>query len=168
MSALHAPAVTAKPFTALNTTPCNENQNSSTPQVLPATPVVVAFVRMQFPWTLAWLPSQALDCRGGIYSSLKQHRGCLLAPLTKTTNGIPWASTTMCRLEPSLPLSVGFGPDSSPPGAWYCGAITTRSAPINLVMLTQAHQHGLMQLLPDASLIPFTKSAPACHATAIA
>lgn len=40
---------------------------------------------------------------------------CLLAPLTKTTSGIPWASTTMCRLEPSLPLSVGFGPVSSPP-----------------------------------------------------
>lgn len=31
-------------------------------------------------------------------------------------------------------------------------------------MLTQAHQHGLIV----ASLIPFTKSVPACHATAIA
>src|SRR3989475_3548225 len=29
---------------------------------------------------------------------------------------MPLASTTMCRLEPSLPLSVGFGPVSWPPG----------------------------------------------------
>ena len=41
---------------------------------------------------------------------------CRLAPLTKTTNGMPWASTMMCRLEPNLPLSVGFGPVSWPPG----------------------------------------------------
>ena len=56
VSALHDPAVTAKPFTALNATPCDANQDSSTPQVLPAAPVVVAFVRMQFAWTFTWLP----------------------------------------------------------------------------------------------------------------
>ncbi len=37
-------------------------------------------------------------------------------PLTSTTSGMPRASTTMCRLEPSLPLSVGLGPVSWPPG----------------------------------------------------
>src|SRR3989475_2397747 len=41
---------------------------------------------------------------------------CRFAPLTKITSGMPLASTTMCRLEPSLPLSVGFGPVSWPPG----------------------------------------------------
>ena len=56
VSALHDPAVAAKPFTALNATPCDANQDSSTPQVLPATSVVVAFVRMQFAWTFTWLP----------------------------------------------------------------------------------------------------------------
>ena len=93
---------------------------------------------------------------------------CLLAPLTKTTSGMPWASTTMCRLDPSFPLSVGFGPVSSPPGAWYRGAVNAGSAPIYLVMFTQAYQHGLMQLLPYACLIPLTQSSPACHAAAIA
>ena len=41
---------------------------------------------------------------------------CRFAPLTKTTRGTPRASTTICRLEPSLPLSVGLGPVSGPPG----------------------------------------------------
>ena len=41
---------------------------------------------------------------------------CRLAPLTNTTNGMPRASTTICRLEPSLPLSVGLGPVCWPPG----------------------------------------------------
>ena len=80
MSALHDPAVTAKPFTALNATPCDANQDSSTPQVLPATLVVVAFVRMQFSWTFAWLPRQTFDCRDGIYASLKQHRVMPVSP----------------------------------------------------------------------------------------
>lgn len=41
---------------------------------------------------------------------------CRFAPLTKITSGMPLASTTRCRFEPSLPLSVGLGPVSCPPG----------------------------------------------------
>jgi hypothetical protein len=32
------------------------------------------------------------------------------APLTRTTSGMPLASTTRCRLEPSFPLSVKLEP----------------------------------------------------------
>lgn len=93
---------------------------------------------------------------------------CLLAPLTRMTRGIPLASTTMWRLEPSLPRSVGFRPVSWPPGAWYLGAIDAGPAPINLVMFTQTHQHGLVQSVPDAAGIPVAQTSPASHATAVA
>ena len=56
MRALHNPAVATKPFTALNATPGDANQDASAPQVLPATSVVVAFVCMQFAGTFARLP----------------------------------------------------------------------------------------------------------------
>lgn len=49
-------------------------------------------------------------------------KSCLLAPLTRMTRGIPLASTTMWRLEPSLPRSVGFGPVS-----WCPGGLVPRS-----------------------------------------
>lgn len=71
-----------------------------------------------------------------------------MAPLMRITSGMPLASTTICRLEPSLPLSVGLGPFPSPPEAWHRGAIYAGSAPINLVMLAQTYQHGLVQTLP--------------------
>lgn len=47
---------------------------------------------------------------------------CLLAALTRITSGMPLASTTICRLEPSLPLSVGLRPVS-----WPSGGLAPRS-----------------------------------------
>jgi len=80
---------------------------------------------------------------------------------------MPLASTTICRLEPSLPLSVGLGPVSWPAGAWHRGAIYAGSAPINLVMLAQTYQHGLVQTLPNVIGIPVTQAPPAGHTTAV-
>lgn len=72
----------------------------------------------------------------------------------------------MCRLEPSWPLSVGLGPVSCP-GAWHRGVINAGPAPINLLMFTQAGQHGLMQLLPDTSSVPVEQAPPASHAASL-
>lgn len=60
----------------------------------------------------------------------------------------------MCLVEPSLPLSVGLGPVSSPPGAGYHYTINTRTLPINLVMFAQTNQHGMVQFLPYPSGLP--------------
>src|SRR5256885_2238999 len=62
----------------------------------------------------------------------------------------------------------GLGPFPGPPGAWYRGAINAGPAPIDLVMFTQASQHGLVQLLPDTSGIPVAQTPPASHAAAVA
>src|SRR2546429_2303965 len=59
-------------------------------------------------------------------------------------------------------------PFPGPPGAWYRGAINAGPAPIDLVMFTQASQHGLVQLLPDTSGIPVAQTPPASHAAAVA
>ena len=48
-----------------------------------------------------------------------------LAPLSVTPSGVPRASTTMWRLVPGLPLSVGLGPVASPlfwQTRWRCRA----------------------------------------------
>src|SRR2546429_7455619 len=58
-------------------------------------------------------------------------------------------------------------PFPGPPGAWYRGAINAGPAPIDLVMFTQASQHGLVQLLPDTSGIPVAQTPPASHAAAV-
>jgi len=58
-------------------------------------------------------------------------------------------------------------PFPGPRGAWYRGAINAASAPIDLVMFTQASQHGLVQLLPDTSDVPVAQAPPARHAAAV-
>ncbi|EDT41972.1 hypothetical protein BamMEX5DRAFT_2240 [Burkholderia ambifaria MEX-5] len=40
---------------------------------------------------------------------------CRLAPVTLTASGVPRASTTMCRFDPSFPGSVGLGAILAPP-----------------------------------------------------
>lgn len=53
----------------------------------------------------------ALGC---INAFFEQHEPCRLAPLARMTSGVPLASTTIWRLEPSLPRSVGLWPASCP------------------------------------------------------
>ena len=54
----------------------------------------------------------------GLIASTTSVRALLswtLAAVQITASGTPWASTTICRLVPGFPLSVGFGPVASPP-----------------------------------------------------
>lgn len=142
---LHHPPVFAQPLAALNASSGNPANDAPLPQVGSASLEVVAFVGVHLGWSFT----------------------CRFTPLNKITRGMPLAFTTMCRLEPSLPLSVGLGPVSWPLGAWYRGAINAGPAPIDLVMSTHASQHGLVQLLPDTGGIPVVQAPPAGHAAAV-
>src|SRR5450830_284116 len=51
------------------------------------------------------------------------------------------------------------------PGTWDCRAVNASSFPIDLVMLTQANQHRMVQLPPPSGL-PIAQSTPTRHATA--
>jgi hypothetical protein len=81
-------------------------------QVRTATLVVIALVGVQLRWSFAGPAIAGITSTH--FSNISE--SCLFAPLTKITSGMPLASTTMCRLEPSLPLSIGLGPVSWPPG----------------------------------------------------
>ena len=70
-----------------------------------------------------------------------------------------WSQACLCRW--------GWGPFPGPPGAWHRGAINAGPAPIDLVMLTQASEHGLVQLVPDASGAPVAQAPPTSHAAAV-
>lgn len=107
MGALNHPPMLAQFLAAFNTTSCNAAEDSTFSQVSSAAGVVVDFVCMKLVRPPAGMASTH---DSNIIES------CRLAPLTRTTNGMPWASTMMWRLEPNLPLSVGFGPVSWPPG----------------------------------------------------
>ncbi len=63
MRVLYNPAVFAQPLTAFDASPCNPAQDAFDLQIAPTTAVVIALVSMQFPGALA--------------------------PLTKTTSGMP-------------------------------------------------------------------------------
>ena len=55
------------------------------------------------------------DC---VQRASKAIESCQFAPVTVRANGMPCASTTICRLVSSFPRSVGLGPVSWPPGGW--------------------------------------------------
>ncbi len=55
---------------------------------------------------------------------------CRLASVIVAASGMPRASTTMCRFDPSLPRSVGLVPVSWPPGAGDASSIEARSQSI--------------------------------------
>ena len=107
---LHHPLVFAQALAALNASSGNAANDAPLPQVGSASLEVVAFCRR------AALPVFYGDVLAGQQSQESRPRtisniveSCRFAPLTKITSGMPLASTTICRLEPSLPLSVGFG-----------------------------------------------------------
>jgi hypothetical protein len=87
-------------------------------QVRTATLVVIALVGVQLRWSFAGPAIAGITSTH--FSNISE--SCLFAPLTKITSGMPLASTTMCRLEPNLRLSVGFGPVS-----WPAGGLAPRS-----------------------------------------
>ena len=97
-------------FAALDTSSCNPAGDVSSFEAGPAALVVLAFVRMRFAGRLRARPGK--PSMAGIatmhFSNIME--SCLLAPLTRIISGMPLASTTRCRLEPSLTRSMGSEP----------------------------------------------------------
>lgn len=105
----------SQPFAAFESAPGKAVGYTSLPLIGTAAFVVIAFVCMRLRWSLA---SRALQtCNAGIASLHRSNirAPCLFAPLARTISGMPLPSRTMCRLEPTFPLTVGLRPDFWPP-----------------------------------------------------
>ena len=112
MRAFDNPAVSAKARAAFNAFASNAADDSQAPEVVSAALVVITLVSMQLGRSAARATSESFDGRH-LSNSIESWQ---FKPLTSITRGTPRASTTMCRLEPSLPVSVGLGPVCGPPG----------------------------------------------------
>lgn len=116
MRALYNPSMFAQTLAALYSFSCNATGDPSSLQIVTATLVVISFVCMQLGWSAPWPAFESFDRWQRIQALLKPHiESCLFAALTSTTRGMPRASTTIWRLQPSLPRSVGLAPVSWPP-----------------------------------------------------
>lgn len=116
MGPLYDPAMLAQFLRAFNTASGYATEDPTLFQMSPAVPVVIALISMKFVWPPSRAPSSPLTADMASTHGSNILESCRLAPLTRTTNGMPRPSTMRCRLEPSLPLSVGLGPVSWPPG----------------------------------------------------
>ncbi len=74
MRALHDPAMTPQPLTALHTPAGDARQDAAPPQIAPAALEVVALVRMQLVRALPWSPPQAWYGHQRIKRGLERHR----------------------------------------------------------------------------------------------
>jgi hypothetical protein len=53
-------------------------------------------------------------------------------------------------------------------GGWHAGRVDTGAFPMDLVVLAHSVQHGLVQALPNAGLLPAAESPSTSHAQAAA
>jgi hypothetical protein len=97
-------------------------------------------------------------------SCSSSYESWVLAADTPTANGMPAASISRWYMEPGLPRSTGFAPVSSPPPGPHAGAVDGRPGPVDLGVVAQPVQQPMMQLLPDAGLLPVPQPPPAGHA----
>ncbi|EIF32046.1 hypothetical protein BCh11DRAFT_07622 [Burkholderia sp. Ch1-1] len=118
MRALNHPAMPAQPFFALDATPGNARRDPALFQVLPATGEVVTLVRMQFLRTFAGLPTQAGHCGYRINRALERYRIVPVRTRHRDRQGNASGIYDEVSFVPGLPLSVGLGPLSWPPGGW--------------------------------------------------
>ena len=113
---LHRPPVLTQPLTALNASSCNPTNDAPRPQVGSATLEVVAFVGVQLCRSSTGTSWQASNRRNRVHALL-EHLGVMpVRTADQDHQRDASASTTMCRLEPSLPLSVGLGTRFLAPG----------------------------------------------------
>ena len=113
---LHRPPVLTQPLTALNASSCNPTNDAPRPQVGSATLEVVAFVGVQLCRSSTGSSWQASNRRNRVHALL-EHLGVMpVRTADQDHQRDASASTTMCRLEPSLPLSVGLGTRFLAPG----------------------------------------------------
>ncbi|XHO03951.1 hypothetical protein ACEQUB_00816 [Ralstonia syzygii] len=118
MRALNNPSMPAQSLLAFNTDTGDAGGDATALQIAPASTAVVPLVGMELVGPLARTSIQPANRRDGVQVDSNAIESCRFALVTVMASGIPWASTTRCRLLPSSPRSVGFGPVSWPPGGW--------------------------------------------------
>lgn len=116
MRSLHRPAMPTQPLTALDASSGNPAGDAPLLQIGTAARVVIALPACSFNGLRRGLPYNPLTVGRASMHFSNIIESCRFAPLTSATSEMPRASTRMCRLEPSLPLSVGLGPVSWPRG----------------------------------------------------
>ena len=79
------------------------------------TPVIVGFVGVQLVRPTAWRPRFPATEGTALSRSSNGTLSCTLAPVRRNASRMPRRSVIRCRLVPSLPRSVGFGPVAAPP-----------------------------------------------------
>ena len=114
---LHNPPVSAQLLARLDASPRDARGDAPLPERLAAAREVVAFVGVQLLRALtrasaAGLPDRPRTASTASSSALESWT---LAAVWITAKGTPSRSSTTWRLEPDLPLSVGFGPVFWPP-----------------------------------------------------
>ncbi|AOD14335.1 hypothetical protein BER93_05825 [Xanthomonas fragariae] len=120
MGALDDPAMTAQPVVARDPLACDPRNDAA---------LLEAGQRR-------WRPGlPPIGGKASINSS-NTTESCRLAPVTHTAKGMPLRSTIRCRLLPSLPRSVGFGPVYGPPGGGYASGVQTSSAQVQRLSAT--------------------------------
>lgn len=165
---LHHPPVFAQPLAALNASSGNPANDAPLPQVGSASLEVVAFVGVQLCRSSTGTSWQASNRRNRVHAPL-EHLG--VVPVRAADQDHQRDASGIYNdvsLGAELASVRRVGPRClAPPGAWYRGAINAASAPIDLVMFTQASQHGLVQLFPHTSGIPVAQAPPASHAATV-
>ena len=91
-----------------------------------------------------------------------------LPPVSPTVSGLPRPQTIRWCLEPLRERSTGLGPVLAPPKRPHVRAVDRRSRPVDPLRLVELREQQLVQLLPDAGLLPLAQPAPAGHPRAAA
>jgi len=113
---LDHPSVSAEAFAAFYAAPGNPRNDRP-----PAAGEVIALVGVQLGRSAPWSARHWRIAGTASTSASRSLLSCRLAGEILMARRMPLASTRMCRLEPGLPRSVGFGPVSSPPFPAYAG-----------------------------------------------
>lgn len=162
MPALDHPTMPPELLATFDTAASNTDLDVALSQIASATSKVISFVGVQFGRPFARLPFR--PGTAGMASNAIE--SCRLAPVIVTARGMPRASTTMCRFEPSLPRSVGLGPVSWPPGGWRRWLHPGWRAPNRSAVFTQPAQQRQVQSMPYTGRLPISQTSPARHDTA--
>lgn len=115
MRSLDNPAVFTKPLTAFHASPCNSAQNPFGLQVGPPAAIVIALVRMQFPWALARPARETFERRDCVNAGFEQHG---VMPVGPADQHHQWDATGVyddVPFEPQFPSVCRIGPVCCPP-----------------------------------------------------
>lgn len=87
-----------------------------------------------------------------------------LPPVRITASGVPCPSVIRWCFDPVRPRSTGLGPVWLPFYGPHVAGVDHRTRPVEAGRRVELGQQHLVELLPDAGLVPVPKPPPAGHA----